>query len=327
MYLARLDLLREGDIILSRSDARESEIIRRASNSEYSHAILYVGASSCIESNGLGVQAQNLMRIFFDKPDDAVVLRLNEPIEKRRLRLISDFARQNVGMEYSSTEARLAKFKELHEAKDPNRQYCTRFVAQAYKYSGINIVANSAYCTPNDILNSVSLEVVKYALRKASQSEIEYYSDKNNILEEQKDIINQILEESRNLTGSDIQSLNQLIQFVLDNLEYDERIRNIFKDSGYYELWEKEYNAHPWNYDLDKLKQKYPNEDFRKHVAWFFYSTEEDTRDRFVRTLKIYESAYTQVDSMVLFDQIQLYKKLIELSEIRESVAKKELEH
>ncbi|MEX0596891.1 MAG: YiiX/YebB-like N1pC/P60 family cysteine hydrolase [Candidatus Paceibacterota bacterium] len=318
--------LREGDIILSRSDERESVLIREASDSEYSHAILYVGAASCIESNGLGVQVQNLMRIFFNELADAIVLRLSEPVEIKSNRSITDYARQNVGMEYSASEARLANFKKLHEAKHLNRQFCTRFVAQAYSNANINIVANSAYCTPNDILNSEKLSVVENALREASEAEINFYSSKNNILEEQKDIINQILEDSRNLTGVDIQSFNQLIQFVVNNIKYDEDVQRIFKESGYFQLWEKEYESNPWNYSFEELRKKYPNRYFRKHVARFFYNTESQTRDRFIRTLEIYNDALKKIDSNALKDQVQLYSKLIELSEIREKVAEKALQ-
>lgn len=325
MYLSKLEVLLKGDIILSRSNDRESELIREISNSEYSHAILYVGASSCIESNGLGVHSQNLMRIFFNEVDDAIVLRLIDSPKLKTIRSITDFARQNVGMEYSASEARLAKFKKLHKAKHPNRQYCTRFIAQSYANGNISIVENPNYCTPNDILKSEKLRIVENALREASQAEINFYGNKNNILEEQKDITNQILEEARNLTGKDIQNFNQLIQFVVDNKMYDEEILEIYQNSGYFELWEKEYESHPWNYDFEELKKKYPNKNFRKYVADIFHNTESENKDRFIRTLTIYQEALTKIDLKVLKTHVKLYEKLIELSEIRKKVAHKAL--
>ena len=60
MYIIKRELLESGDILLTRSSDRESKLIRQISKCDYSHAILYVGVSSCIESNGLGVQSQNI---------------------------------------------------------------------------------------------------------------------------------------------------------------------------------------------------------------------------------------------------------------------------
>ena len=66
MYKIDINKLEDGDIFLTRSNDRESELIRKISNSDYSHAILYVGVSSCIESDGLGVQSQNVNRLLFE---------------------------------------------------------------------------------------------------------------------------------------------------------------------------------------------------------------------------------------------------------------------
>jgi len=66
MYILDIGKLEAGDIFLTRSNSEISQLVRRLTKSEFSHAILYVGVSSCIESDGPGVQSQNIQRILFE---------------------------------------------------------------------------------------------------------------------------------------------------------------------------------------------------------------------------------------------------------------------
>ena len=63
MYLLEKDKLEIGDIILIKSESRISQMVRRLTGSQYSHAMLFVGVSSIIDSDGYGVQSNNLQRI------------------------------------------------------------------------------------------------------------------------------------------------------------------------------------------------------------------------------------------------------------------------
>ncbi len=201
MFLIDPKLLKKGDIFLTRSESRESELIRKLSGSDYSHCILYVGESSCIESNGLGVQAQNLQRIIFDKLDDALVLRLKTEASKEQIDEIIAFARQMIGTEYSAAEARLASLDIQENAKDINKQFCTRFVAQAYRDAGFKIVSNPDYCTPKDLQSSLLLSKIENVMREASESEELLAKEKNPPLERQAEIHNYLFENVRNSTG------------------------------------------------------------------------------------------------------------------------------
>ena len=76
MFAFNLEKLQPGDIILTRAPGdRESDIIRKLSESNYSHAIMYVCHSSAIESTGLRVNSFNISQRFFKNSDDAIALR------------------------------------------------------------------------------------------------------------------------------------------------------------------------------------------------------------------------------------------------------------
>ena len=119
MYIIDWNKLKEGDIILTRSASEISKHIRRLTKSEYSHAILYVGVGSCIESDGYGVQSQNIQRLLFKNIDDVKILRLKKLESFNNIDNVIIFARQKIGTEYSLDEAKLSILKKELKSKDP----------------------------------------------------------------------------------------------------------------------------------------------------------------------------------------------------------------
>jgi len=319
MYILDIEKLESGDIILTRSSSRESQLIRQLSQCDYSHAIIYVGVSSCIESDGLGVQSQNIQRMLFENESDVLVLRLKDDSFKHLLSGAIVFARQKIGTEYSTTEARLARLEKSIAAKETNRQFCTRFVAQAYLNAGIQIVPNPDYCSPNDIQGSELLVAVDNALRTASDAEIAFAQEES-LLEKQREIHNFIFENARAISGQDIQTFEQLSKYVLENPDKDNEITNIIEKSGYLEMWQGDVERNPWHYDYKELIKHYANPRQRKEVGYFFATTERETRERFYQTLEALEFGYSFYGQRYFKVQIDLYKKLIELSETREFV-------
>ena len=75
-YIYDMSKLLPGDIILTRDPNDEiSRRVMTSTRSDYSHAMIYVGGSSCIGAEKR-VQARNLARILFDAPNDTCVLRI-----------------------------------------------------------------------------------------------------------------------------------------------------------------------------------------------------------------------------------------------------------
>lgn len=256
MYKLIKDLLIYGDIILIKSDSRLSRKIRDKSNSEFSHAMLYMGNSSFIDSDSGGVQANNIQRLIFENAEDVAVLRLI--INREKLPQVESFARSKIGTEYSLKEAIGASDEnKAFEAMEPNRQFCTRFVTQAYKSAGINLVDNYNYPIPDDILNSKLLVRVKDLVREAYQTEIEFAKSESP-LKKQTDIHNSIFKEARRISKLDIQTFDQLYNLVIEHPEYDEELTEFVGKSDYLYMMENDLKENPCHYD-SKLFLKHYN--------------------------------------------------------------------
>lgn len=325
MFVIKASIIKPGDIILTRSNDRLSEMVRSYTQSDYSHAILYVGQYSCIESDGLGVQARNLQRIGFENESDVVLLRLLNSKDNSIISKAIEFARQKIGTEYSTYEAKLVKIETDSKAKEPNRQFCTRFVAQAYAESGLKLVNNADYCTPQNILESEKVERVKDFLKIASDEEIALVNEKNTPLDIQTDIHNMIFDEARRISGEDIQTFEQLGKFVIENPDKEPLITEAVVNSGYLKMWETDIQKNPWHYDYKELIKQYRTPEHRRYVGNHFATSEIITRQRFILTLEALEYGYSFHKQNYFKLMIELYNKLIELSLLRESVGKETL--
>lgn len=326
MFILKSIFLEKGDIALSRSDDELSRLIRRLTDSEFSHARLYVGAGSMIESDGYGVQSLNPQRLLFNDLDDIVVLRLKDNSRTDQIHEATVFARQHIGTEYSLAEAKLALINKEVDAVEPNRQFCTRFVAQAYESAGIPLVSNPNYCNPEDILASEVLRIVNEPLREARPEDIEFARSPNP-LEKQKEAHKMIFSQARELSGEDIQTFDQLTKYVLDNPEQDYAVAEIVTKSGYLSLWQLDIDNHPEHYDYTLFLESYPDPQHAIGKALWSATTEPDTRWRFEVTLETLLSTTGSRQLRYCSEQIDLCKKLIELSFRRESTARQVLRH
>jgi len=326
MYLLDKDKLELGDIILIRSESRISQLVRRLTGSQFSHAILYVSVSSIIDSDGYGVQSNNLQRLLIEKEDDAVVLRVKDERKKDLIVKAEYFARQKIGTEYSTDEAKIATISKELEAKEPNRQFCTRFIAQAYENAGIMLVENSAYCVPEELLKSEELIIIENPLRKASAKEIEF-ANSENPLAKQREIHNNIFKKARELSGQDIQTFEQINELIIQRLEVDVELTKFVSESGYLTMMEDDIEKNPWHYNAEKMIAYYKNPEIIVDTAIFFASTEEKSRERLNMTIyslvqlnKLYPREYFKME-------IELYRKLIDFSFKRQTEALKVLKY
>lgn len=320
MYLLDIKKLLAGDIILTRSNSEVSKLVRRLTKSEYSHAILYVGASSCIESDGNGVQAQNIQRLLYDDIADVKVLRLKGVDDRNKIPDAIVFARQNIATEYSIDEAKKALFEKADQANEPNRQFCTRFVAQAFSSAGVFLVNNPDYCNPNELLQSNLLTEVEKTLREANEKEIEF-ANSPSPLKKQEEIHNLIFKEARRLSGKDIQNFEQLSKYVLEHHDKEPEITKVIEDSGYLIMWEEEKERNLWHYNPQLFIEYLKSPEEIVEAALFFATTENETRKRFEMTLNSLEFGYQFYQQKYFLKLIQLYNKLIDLSLQREATA------
>lgn len=221
MFILDADRLRVGDIILTADQTLRSKGIRLATGGSFSHAMLYVADHSYIHSDSDGVHSGNTQRRLFSALGDAAVLRLRNP-DPSAVERACVYARTQVGKQYSKTEAfRSRKFRDAAERmEDSNRQFCSRLVAQAYLVAGVPLVPNADYCYPSDFATSQLLQAVAAPLRQAHLAEIEFAHSESPI-ERQTRANNFILDEVRKLSGSDIQTFEQLPHFLVQNPKHD----------------------------------------------------------------------------------------------------------
>lgn len=244
-YILELGKLKYGDIILTRDNDRTCLKIREYSKSNYSHALIYKGNKSCLESNAFGVQSINPQRLLFSNIDDVIVLRIEKANKIFFLEKGLAKASSKIGMSYASRRELMKSYLEtLEKASEKTRQFCTRFIAQIYNDSEIKIVSNPDYCSPRDIENSPLLIKITNTLKVANEAEIKYASEENNSITKQTESTFNFLESVRELSGLDIQTFDDVDNFLLENPDYDSEINDLINNTDYLRLGdiEKEKN-------------------------------------------------------------------------------------
>lgn len=316
-YIINTTKLIIGDILLIRTNDRTCEKIRQYSNSSYSHALIYRGNHSCLESNVFGVASVNPQRMLFENLDDLCVLRLKEIEKLLLLETGLTNASKKVGTGYSSRRELMKSYLEtLDKAEEGNRQFCTRLVAQIYAESGLKIVQNEDYCSPKDIENSILLEKVENCLKEANRGEIELAQEENNVLTIQTESIYFLLENVRRITKKDIQSFEQIDDFLLQNQEYDEDFNKLLQESKYLELG-----------DLEKEKNilMYRPKTFIKHygpkqcvkISLSQINGEKLRVINFTAAINRYKDLYAQTNLEYFKSHYECYERNLELSQER----------
>lgn len=253
------EVMLPGDIILTAALTAASYGIRKITKSNFSHAILYLG-DSYMHSDLDGVHSGNPQRLLFESPEHVKVLRLKqEYLNAQTIENVCAFARSEHGKQYSKIEAAKSVLTP-NALSQKNRQFCSKLVAQSFQNAGIRIVKNSNYCTPHEISISDYFEEVLDVTKLANDEEIEFANSKS-FLTSQTEITNKLLKNIREITGQDIQTLNEIDTLLIKNPEYDYQITDILKNSGYLEIWKMDCKKNPWKYDGKIfLNFKNPNE-------------------------------------------------------------------
>lgn len=234
-----LEVLKPGDIILVGYNDDNSRKIQKATNSAYSHAMLY-WYGSIVHATSDIVITENPSRMLFDEDEDVRILRLKDiPGKRHRITLLISYALSLVGTLYD--------FRALVDMKNkrkvhpnPNRQMCAKFVAECFDYVCVDLVKDYEICNPEDINNSSLLNIVKYPLIPANEFDIQF-AESPSVLERQCDAISSFLKSVRKLLPSeDIVSFKQLEQYIIKYPECDVDVVKLLKQTEYLELWKIE---------------------------------------------------------------------------------------
>lgn len=321
MYYLNPENLRPCDIILVMREEDRGGVIAERTQARYPHAILYGGHYSCLEADAYGVASQNILRIFFQNKEDAIVLRSKQPLSEATRESIIAFARERVGTSFAS-KFELAKVliekREKFESLKKNSQFCTRLVAQTYAYVGISIVEDPNYCSPIDIEKSETLEVVDVELFFIDDEKVEEIQN-NDTIKNQAFITGRIMEDVRNITGTNLQTFSEIIPYLENNPSMDIGITKIVQESGYLDLWKKHKSSSPHSYDYNLFKIKHPSPN--EQIVNAFWLISAVPYDRYIQNKHIYAYLSREYPNSAFFkSQLDLYDKLVEIDDTRKQI-------
>lgn len=138
MKIINTEVLEKGDIILTTTNEKLSEVIKMATNSDISHAMIYVARGSVMDSTSNGVHSKNIEKIFYEDNCSIYVLRLRNPIDDFLTDKVINFVRASTGTPYSIKEAALSA-KDMNNSKGSEKMFCSRLIARAYSSVGVDL--------------------------------------------------------------------------------------------------------------------------------------------------------------------------------------------
>jgi hypothetical protein len=321
MFILKAEKLLVGDIILTTQNELVSKAVRKATSSQFSHVILYIGNQSYIHADTDGVHSGNTQRLLFADIGHATVLRL-QMADPTAVYHACTFARRQVGKQYSVPEAIKSRFRRHGDKPDKsNRQYCSRLVAQAYTDAGVQLVANPSYCYPVDFISSPLLYDVSDALWLASHSEI-MLAQSEGFIGQHNIAINFILQQIRGLSGLDIQTFEQIQPFLMANPQHDRDVCEILKISGYLDHWKEEVLRNSWRYDKAEFLRFPMSASERTAIAREELTAGEQQLQHFIYMYGQCTQMWQQANFSYFAIKIQLYMNLIEVTKKRIETAK-----
>lgn len=280
-------VLERGDVILTTSDAAISRLIRVTTISPISHAMLYVDHCSVIDATGDGVHSANTQRLFFEQHNAVFALRLEGGLDPATAIKICNFVRERVGSEYATWEAGRA-WQGMGNKGTP-KQFCSRLVAQAYAANGFDLVKNTNFCTPKNLLKSAKLVEIANATVEVTDGEYQAWQTHPSGLDLMRQSMNHILNGARRIDKS-IQHLSDVDKLLLEHSEHDEKIMQLYAESGFLHVWKSDHEINPWHYDVELMEDvgsRHP-----EGVRWYCESTlAEGSREdnRYVTNAKVYQ--------------------------------------
>jgi hypothetical protein len=321
MYKLDATRLRNADILLTRDKASPTSwLVRARTNSPFSHAILYVGGYSFIDSDLSGVHSNNLQRLIFSRCSDVKVLRLAGDVKEDLLDAICDFARSQVGRPYAIREAARAAGKG-GKATLSSSQFCSRLVAQAYRAANVplGLDVDVDFCVPGDLVRLRGFDQFDDLCVAASAEEVAFAEDKDNPLVWQEEITNRLNADIHRHTGAKVATLEEWVQLALDSAETDVAIAALLTDSGYLDMWRWDVERCPYWYDLAELRIRVPAQD-REKLAAARLDDEREHQRRFQTILQLLMPAQARHPRKTIRLLIALHVRLIGLSRHRSGI-------
>ncbi len=310
-------LIRPGDILLTTTPGKVSAVVRKATGSDISHAMLCVEDSSVIDSTDEGVQARNLMRFLIEPDCAAYVLRPVQALTEQQLWTVTSYARSRVGTRYTVVGAAKAILKGSAVGR---RQFCSRLVAQAYREAGIQLAADADFCHPGELLDSPLLKQVEGVLREASPAEEAAWRRSEDKTQLMRDVSNALLTAARRVSAG-IESINDIDEYLLANPKADEALSQALEASGYLYAWRSNTTADPWQYDIEKMEASRADPEALLDYCRRLLLSEQSGKNRYVINRGGYLALRARTGLRYFALMEQLYRHLATLHQRRVQTA------
>lgn len=252
-YVLRLDLLRNGDVILESGHKPHSEAIKKKTESNYSHAMIYLEGTIFESTKGGSVFTRVPNRFYVKNEEDLKVIRYNGELSDEALEKMAWHARINVATTYSVPEAIRSSRKKKPTTKKTKGQFCSRFVAESLHAGGIKAVDNIHYCTPAELEGAGDFSVVPGAVKRATPAEIQH-ADKSKLHPKHQKATVEWTRKAKTLLkplNNKVQTINDIYQALIDsrNPKIDKAIAKAMVESGYTRNFDDDRMENPYRYD------------------------------------------------------------------------------
>lgn len=292
-----------GDIILTNEKRFVSGAIRLFTRGSYSHAMMYLGHCSYIEAIGLGVHTRNLLRFTFANQNNCCILRLKDhSANKSQIQMAIMYARSKHGYAYSVLDALKSGAIALTDAVLPfnirsDKQFCSRLVAEAYHFAGIELCSISPqYVRPVDLQKSQIIRRIDDCYIPDDKAMISENVDVN-LIEEQDKAVNKMMRPIWKVlrkNGVTIGGVSEIIPGLMRvpedrRAEVDIIVADAINKSGYLNLWKREKELNPAGHDVRKFIELHGISDETREIGLGHYRFSYDAADRSYENLKAIE--------------------------------------
>ncbi|EKS70240.1 MULTISPECIES: YiiX/YebB-like N1pC/P60 family cysteine hydrolase [unclassified Caballeronia] len=262
--------LKKGDIILSTSTGKISAAIRFFTNSDISHAMLYVANSSVMDSTSEGVQARNIDKMHYHESCAIYAYRPVVELPEATLDMVVGYVRSETGAPYSLAEATVSPVAAY--VRGGTRQFCSRLIGRAYARVGLRIGSNPDFLTPAEIQKSTQLIKLEDVTVSLSAEDVAALAQELDTTEGMRAVTSALLKRVRELSKS-IRTLTDIEPFLLKNPQYDGQFASALVESGYTTFWQVEVARFPWRYDSVALAQLYHAVENKEEVLQYCRDT------------------------------------------------------
>ena len=173
-------------------------------------------------------------------------------------------------------------------------------------------------CSPEEILKPNKLLVTPITAVPATQEDIDFANSENPIY----DFVEaqfQLLLGSRKVTGSDLQTIRQVSDYVIENPQYDEPLCKVLRESDYLNIYKREEELNPWHYDKGQFMKRYKGNEI--HAAHGLKRTTLNLLSLYKSNLEAISSAYSSTNLEYLGLMKTLYENLVKQCQERISLA------